>query len=322
MTNPIDPELRAFARAARILVPPKLWALKLHHKLALKACGKPTDGLTFDEVQIDRSGGDGQIRAVIYKTETASPDDGPLPVMLYLHGGGYAIGLPEQAGDNIKRWIDKRSAIFVVPQYRRSLEAPYPAAIDDCYDTLLWVQKNIESLGGDIQNIGVMGHSAGGGLTAALSLRNRDRGDIPLAFQMPIYPMIDDRMITPSSQNPNLPVWNARANKIGWDLYLKDHHARGANIPYDAAPARCEDFSGLPPTFTFVGDQDPFLDETKIYIDNLRAAGVPVKSRIFRGGYHGYENFVPKAAISRDTNNFLLEGYAQAIDGQFERWMT
>lgn len=256
---------------------------------------------------------------MIYKDENANLDQ-PLPVVIYLHGGGYAIGLPEQAGDNIKRWTRHRSAIFVVPQYRRSLEAPYPAAIDDCYDTLLWVRDNIEQLGGDINNIGVMGHSAGGGLTAALSLRNRDRGDVKLAYQMPIYPMIDDRMTTASSQNTKLPVWSARINRIGWDLYLKDHYASGAEIPYDAAPARCADYSGLPPTFTFVGDQDPFLDETKTYVDDLRAAGVPVKSQVFKGSFHSSENFVPKAAISRETNAFLIDAFGEAIDGKFEGW--
>ncbi len=321
MANLIDPDLRSFARTSKFLIPPKLWAFKIHHKLALKACGKPTDGLTFDQVHIDRSKGDGRVRAVVYKDDNADPDK-PLPIVLYIHGGGYAIGLPEQAGDNIKSWIQTRPCIFVAPQYRRSLEAPYPAAIDDCYDTLLWVRDNAASLGGDPDNISVMGHSAGGGLTAALTLRNRDRGDVKLAFQMPIYPMIDDRMITASSQIPDLPVWNGRANRMGWDLYLKDHYARGADIPYDAAPARCEDFSGLPPTFSFVGDQDPFLDETKIYVDKLRAAGVPVKFKVFKGGYHGYENFVPKAQISRDTNAFVRESFAEAIDGNFEGWSS
>ncbi len=315
----IDPELRNFARMAKILTPPKLWALKIHHKLALKACGKPTDGLTYDQVHIPRSRVNGDIRTVIYRNESANSNT-PLPVVLYLHGGGYAIGLPEQAGDNIKRWIDIRSAIYVVPQYRRSLEAPYPAAIDDCYDTMLWIRDNIENLGGDSNNVGVMGHSAGGGLTAALTLRNRDRGDMKIAWQMPIYPMIDDRFATPSSKRPHLPVWNSRANKIGWDLYLKDLHDQGAEIPYDAAPARCEDFSGLPPTFTFVGDQDPFLDETIIYVDALRAAGVATKFRVFQGGFHAYENFIPKAQISRDTHALVSEAIAEAIDGQFESW--
>ena len=319
MPNEIDPELRSFARLSKILIPPRLWALKAHHRLALKACGRPTPGLTYDQVQIPRSSAEGSIRTVIYKDEKVDTGT-PLPVVLYLHGGGYAIGLPEQAGDNIKRWIEKRSAIYVVPQYRRSLQAPYPAAIDDCYDTLLWVRDNIDSLGGDIHNIGVMGHSAGGGLTAALTLRNRDRGDLKLAWQMPIYPMIDDRFETLSSQRPYLPIWNSRANKIGWNLYLKDLHDSGVDIPYDAAPARCQDYSGLPPTFTFVGDQDPFLDETIAYVDALRAVGIPVKFKVFKGGYHAYENFVPKARISRVTNSFLAEALTEAIDGRFESW--
>jgi len=165
-----------------------------------------------------------------------------------------------------------------------------------------------------------MGHSAGGGLTAALSLRNRDRSDSKLAWQMPLYPMIDDRLETPSSQLENLPVWNARINKIGWDLYLKDHHARSLDIPYDAAPSRCEDYSNLPPTFTFVGDQDPFLDETQNYVQALRAAGVPVKSRVFKGGFHGYENFAPRTKISRETNAYMQEALAEAIDGRFDSW--
>ncbi|MBL0019922.1 MAG: alpha/beta hydrolase fold domain-containing protein [Bacteroidetes bacterium] len=112
--------------------------------------------------------------------------------MLYIHGGGYITGSPESFLEVIHRFIAKKPCIIVSPAYRRALDAPYPAAFDDCYSTLLWMKANAESLG-MIADKFIVANPSGRGLTAAVSFKATDTQDVAIAFQMPIYPMIDDR---------------------------------------------------------------------------------------------------------------------------------
>ncbi|MDX2274766.1 MAG: alpha/beta hydrolase [Hyphomonadaceae bacterium] len=310
----IDPELRGPAFFARLMLLPWPWWFRLMANASKRDHGKNIEELDCSEIQLPRREGAGTIRTRLYKPPGAT---GPLPILLYLHGGGYFMGSPEMFGDTIKAFIKTRPCVVVSPDYRKSLEAPYPAAIDDCYDALLWVKHNAEAIGGRSDQIMVGGHSAGGGLTAAVSQRARDRGDVRIAFQMPIYPMIDDRNDTPSARDNDAPLWNAKLNALGWRYYLSGLHARNAPIPADAAPARATDYSNLPPTLTFVADLDPFCDETAAYVEHLKQAGVPVEFRIFKGGFHGSEGIAPKARISREAINFLTEGFARAVDTRF-----
>lgn len=233
--------------------------------------------------------------------------------MLYLHGGGYALGCPEQAGVFFEQLIKKRSCIIVAPAYRNSIQKPYPAAFDDCYDTLLWINENPDALNGMKDKIIIAGRSAGGGLTAAVTLKVRDTQDVKIAFQMPIYPMIDDLQQNESSKFIS-PVWDAKTNALGWNLYLADLKNQNAQIPAYAAPSRNNDYSNFPPTITFVGDLEPFRDETIRYVEALRQFNIPVKFKLYPGCFHAFESVVPKCKISRDAINFTLDSYAQFYD--------
>ena len=307
----VDSELRSTAILAKILFPPWLWIFRLRNFLQGRGKDVVPAGVIAEQRKVASSVGSHDIRVRIYRPENL-PDDAP--IVLYLHGGGYAMGNPEGYLFIMHAMMKKRAAIFVAPAYRLSVDAPYPAAIDDCYDTLLWVKENAAALGGRSDKIIVAGHSAGGGLTAAVSLRARDRGEVNIAYQMPIYPMIDDRMNLPSATNNTAPVWNSKANKLGWDLYLSDLHAQSAEVPYDAAPARAHDYSNLPPTATFIGTLDPFLDETRAYVENLREAGVAVEYQEFEGGFHGFELIRPKAKVSLAATSFFLDAFAKGVD--------
>ena len=99
---------------------------------------------------------------------------------------------------------------------------------------------------------------------------------------MPIYPMIDDRMESESARENDGPLWNSKMNALAWDYYLSDPKKRRQSIPYDAAPARAKDYANLPPTMTYVGELEPFRDETIAYVKNLRKAGVPSSSSFSR----------------------------------------
>jgi len=238
--------------------------------------------------------------------------DGLLPGVLFLHGGGYAMGNPESFASTFENLIRTRDCVIVAPDYRKSVEAPYPAAVNDCYATLIWLKKNAAELGVRDDQLIVIGGSAGGGLTAAVTLMARDRGEVRVAFQMPLYPMIDDRMTSESMRDNDAPVWSVRHNRVAWDLYLGG--LSGADVPKYAAPAREADYSGLPPTVTFVGDLDPFRDETVQYVERLRAAGVPVEFRLFEGCYHGFDLIRPGSKVGREANAFVCDQFAAALD--------
>jgi acetyl esterase/lipase len=225
--------------------------------------------------------------------------------MLYLHGGGYVHGVPEEFGSSIKNFIETEPCIIVAPDYRKAVESPYPAAFNDCYDTLLWIRDNAASLGGRTDGFIVSGHSAGGGLAAAVSLKATDTDDAKIAFQMPLYPMIDDRQNSASAVGNDAPVWDEEANKLAWSRYLDGVQ----NVTPYAAAARCTDYSKLPPTITYVGSLEPFRDETKIYVENLRRANVPVEFEVFDGAFHGFDVMVPDAPISKRANQFLMENF-------------
>ena len=120
--------------------------------------------------------------------------------------------------------------------------APYPAAIEDCYTALLYLKNHTSQLGVNPSQIMVGGESAGGGLTASLCMMARDKGEVNVAYQMPLYPMIDN-FDTETSRNNHAKVWNTRRNHIGWKLYLRSD-AQNDVSPY-AAAARQTDYHGL-----------------------------------------------------------------------------
>lgn len=310
----IDPQLRVAGIIARLLMRPSEWFFRLAFKLGLRIQGNDVAGLNCEEHYIPSFDDGPEVRVRIYRP--ADRDKGSsLPGVLFLHGGGYAIGNPEMSGDTYHQLIATRPCVIVAPDYRKSVEAPYPSALNDCYATLLWMKENALELGIRQDQLIVAGQSAGGGLTAAVSLMARDRGDVNIAFQLPLYPMIDDRMTTESARDNNAPVWSSRHNRLAWDLYLGE--LRGDEVPKYAAPARENDLSNLPPTATFVGSLDPFRDETIQYVEGLRAAGVPVAFHLFDHCYHGFDMLGAKTDVGKAANDFLREKFARAVDDCF-----
>ncbi|WEG14776.1 alpha/beta hydrolase [Pullulanibacillus sp. KACC 23026] len=244
------------------------------------------------------------VRVRIYepkeKTET-------LPGLLWIHGGGYVIGSPEGDDGLCQRFVTDAKCVVVSVDYRLAPEHPYPSGLEDCYAALKWFSENASELGVDPTRIGVAGASAGGGLTAALALYARDHNGPELCFQMPLYPMIDDRNNTPSSlEITGNYIWNHDLNEKGWSMYLNG--ANGTDhVSYHAAPARADDLSGLPFTYTCVGQLDPFRDETLDYVTRLARAGVDVEFHLYPGCYHGFEGIAPNAEISKRAVSEYVE---------------
>ncbi len=238
-----------------------------------------------------------------------------LPAIFWIHGGGYVLGHPDGDDSLCECFVEKINCAVFSVDYRLAPEHPYPAAIEDCYAALKWVVDNADEFNVDISKIAIAGASAGGGLTAALALMVRDRGEIKVAFQAPLYPMIDDRNETPSSyeiNEKNLPTaWNREANVVAWNMYL-GKYASG-EVPIYAAPARATDLSGLPPAYTFIGQLDPFRDETIEYVARLAQAGVPVEFHLYPGCFHGFDSIFNDAKISTQAREEFINALSRAL---------
>lgn len=265
----------------------------------------PTD-VSIEEKVI--SGPDGDIPIVIYQPTDAAPRPG----MLWIHGGGYIIGSGRDDGSCIP-YAEHVGCTIVSVDYRMAPEVTYKESVADCFAALQWMFDNAEELGVDKERIAIGGASAGGGLTAGLALYNRDNNGPDVAFQLLIYPMIDDTHDTPSGHEITHPkVWNRDVSIKAWKMYLGDEYGTDNVSPY-AAAARADDLSGLPPAFVIVGTMDLFRDEDIEYAKRLMAAGVPTELEVYSGVFHGAEQFVPTANVSQRMRTGYLNALKRAL---------
>lgn len=263
--------------------------------------------VSCEQIYIKRENGT-LLRVCVYRPKEPKKD---MTGLLWMHGGGYSIGIPEQDIGFIEGFILAADCVVIAPDYTRSIDAPYPAALDDCYSALLWMKENSAKLAIDCDRIMIGGDSAGGGLCAALSLLARDRGEVSIKYQMPLYPMIDCRE-TASSKDNDAPVWNSRSNDAAWKMYLGDAYGTERIEKY-ACPALETDYTGLPPTLTYVGSIEPFYDETLTYIENLKSAGVPVIYKVFEGCFHGFDITCGKTRVAKEARAFLFDHFTEAV---------
>ena len=260
---------------------------------AMTADLPPNENVLFEDRVIAGPEGNPDLGVRIYRPVGAT---GPLPGILFLHGGGMVMGTLDTDHLTAVMLCETLGAVIVSVDYRLAPENPAPAAIEDCYTGLQWMAANANELGYEpTDRLAIYGGSAGGGLTIATALVSRDRGGPGIGFLMAPYPMIDDRNVTPSSQVIlDIGIWDREGNIEAWEWYL------GGN-PADqySAPTRATDLSGLPPTFIYVGDQDMFMDEDVEFAARLKDAGVPVELHVYPGAYHASEVFAPTAELSQ-----------------------
>jgi acetyl esterase/lipase len=235
-----------------------------------------------------------------------------LPCLYSIHGGGYVLGTYEMDDARFDAWCPKYSCVGVSVEYRLAPETPFPGPLDDCYLGLKWVYEHHQEIGIDPDHLGIGGTSAGGGLAAGLALLARDRGEVPLRYQLLDCPMLDDRQITPSSQLDGLHIWNRDSNSFGWRSYLGDLYDT-PDVPAYAAPARAPDLSGLPEAYVCVGSVDGFRDEDIEYATRLNQAGVPAELHVHPGAPHGVMLFSESPVAQR---------YAHGIENWISRQLS
>lgn len=266
---------------------------------------KPCPGIRVQKIYIPS--GVRRVPALVLSPEARSA---PATGVLWIHGGGYISGMKEMV--YISRAVELVThfgAVVVSPGYRLAPFSPYPAAIDDCYAALLYMKEHAAELGIREDQLMVGGESAGGGLCAAVCIRARDTGKVNVAFQMPLYPMLDDRD-TETSRDNHGRVWNTWKNHLGWRCYLRS--ADRETLPPYAAPARVEDMAGLPPAYTFVSTGEPFYAETLEYIRRLKACGIPASVDVYETDMHAFDMMRPKDALSIEAARRFNESFAYA----------
>ena len=323
VTRQLDPEVAA-ALAALPLASVDLGAIELDTlpQIRQAIAGMPRPPLpptttTFTDRTVPGPAGNPDVVVRVYEPAATGAGSGggrDRPCLFWIHGGGYILGSALMDDARLNRWAEEMGAVIVSVEYRLAPEHPYPAPLDDCYAALTWTYKNAAELGVDAGRIVVAGASAGGGLAAALVLLARDRSEIPIAFQLLIYPMLDDRFATPSSRLDGAPIWSPAANALGWRAYL-GHEPGRADVPVHAAPGRAEDLAGLPPGFVCVGTLDVLRDEDIDYARRLLAAGVPTELHVYPGAPHGFEAFAPEADVSRRCQRDIDAALRRALAG-------
>lgn len=258
-----------------------------------------------------------KIELLIFQPTLNAKPQNKTPAVLWIHGGGYITGMARMI--YMSRAIDlvkKYGAVVVTPEYRLSNEAPYPAALEDCYAALKYLKEHCDELVANSSQIMVGGESAGGGLAAALCMYARDKGEINIAFQMPLYPMLDN-LDTESSKDNHAPVWNTKLNHFVWKKYLGDLY--GKDVPPYAAAARQTDYSNLPPAYTFVGDIEPFYCETLTYIDNLKSAGIEAKVDVYQNCFHAFDMLTPFRKVSKEAIAKFEKEYLNACEKYYAK---
>jgi acetyl esterase/lipase len=228
----------------------------------------------------------------------------PLGALVNFHGGAFVAGDLDTSETTVARYADRAGIVVVDVDYRLAPEHRFPAGVQDCYAALEWTAANAAALDVDPARIAVGGNSAGGGLAAAVALLARDSGGPGVAFQLLLYPVLDDRLTTRSVRElTDTPMWDAPSCVHMWRHYLGDA-AGGAEVSPYAAPARAADtpggLAGLPPAYLLACEFDPLRDEDIAYAVALMHAGVSVDLHVVAGTFHGY-NDLPTAVSKRTT---------------------
>ncbi len=232
-----------------------------------------------------------------------------LPLIVFYHGGGFVVNSVETHDSICRRLAHDNQAIVLSVDYRLAPEFPYPTPVYDCYDAFLWVAKNAQQLGGNPNQLFVMGDSAGGNLATVVSLKARDEKAAPIAGQVLIYPCTNATLKSPSIEK------YAKGYLLTKSLmrWFTKHYVPDPTThkhPY-VSPIFATDLSNLPPAFIITAEYDPLIEEGKLYADLLEKAGNQVQYKEYKGLTHSFFG-MPKVSkkvleCHREVKNFITD---------------
>ena len=295
----VHPELRPMATQFLPMLnnqtPPSLANLKKDRAMVDSYGGPPADVPHEKRVIAGTRGAPG---VTVYVVNGGK--GGKRPALLHMHGGGFTSGSARGSLGGLLKTCQDVDCVGVSVEYRLAPETTYLGSVEDNYAALKWLHGNARTLGVDPARIAVMGESAGGGHAALLAIAARDRGEIPIAFQCLIYPMLDDRTGTTRKVPAHIGrlLWTPMANRFGWQCFLGRTPGLPSG-PIDGVPARVQSLKGLPPTFIGVGSIDLFVDEDVDYAQRLNAAGITTELIVVPGAFHGFDMQADLKVVSR-----------------------
>ncbi|HCK65550.1 MAG TPA: alpha/beta hydrolase [Anaerolineae bacterium] len=293
----IHPQLQQSAKMFPNLTYSKLnvWLINLLSRFM--PASKPPQDVSIENVFITGKHDKQKIRLRIYKPKSSNE---AMPVLLWIHGGGYILGSPEQDDVSCIQYARELGITVVSVDYRLAPKYPFPAGLEDCYSALKWIVSHAQQLGIDDKRIAVGGGSAGAGLAASLVQYANDQNEIKIIFQLLVYPMLDDRTVLRTDiDDSNNITWNQKSNKFGWESYL-GKKCGDENMPEYSVPARRKNLSGLPTTWIGVGTLDIFYDEDMAYAQRLKEAGVECEMCVVSGAFHGFDVFDPQIPVVQE----------------------
>ncbi len=216
--------------------------------------------------------------------------------LVFFHGGGWVVGSIEGHDEVCRRLANESGTLVISVGYRLAPEHKFPAGLEDGYAAAAWVAANAAALGYPAGRVAVGGDSAGGNLSAAISLMARDRGGPKLGFQLLIYPAVSASLDWPSVKE--FSGYFVTVEDMNWFM---NHYLRGADDatnPY-AYPMNAKDFRGLPPALVITAEMDPLRDQGEAYAARLREAGVPTILSRYEGVTHVFVNMAPRVKAGR-----------------------
>src|ERR671916_2564004 len=245
----------------------------------------PVEKLPVDEKWIVVPAEVGDVDVRIVKPVGAT---GPLPAVLYVHGGGWVLGNAGTHDRLVRELAVGANAAIVFVDYDRSPEAQYPVAIEQAYATARWITTDGASEGLEAARMAVAGDSVGGNMTAALAILAKQRGDVTFVHQSMYYPVTDAAQDTASYREfADGPFLTAKSMAWFWDAYLPNHSTR-AEITASPLQASIDQLTGLPEAFLIVDENDVLRDEGEAYARKLTEAGVHTTSVRYNGTIHDF----------------------------------
>lgn len=235
----------------------------------------------------------------IYHPLIEGTPDAALPLILYFHGGGFVLGDLDATDACCRRLANGAGGIVISADYRLAPEHPFPAAVQDTWSVTCWAAEHGAELGGDPDRLVVSGDSAGANLAAVTAMVARDRGGPAIAFQVLIYPVVDQRRKAHGSHVKKAAA-TLTLDHQRWfsEQYLGSDGDR-SNVLASPILGRFDD---LPPAHIVTGEADPLRDEGEEYARLLNEAGVPATAQRYPGMFHGFFNLPDDIPLAEQAN--------------------
>ena len=284
----LKPDTKAFidmVEAANAEAPPRSeqspdYARDGYQALAHVLGPGPEPGGGIEDSQLP--GPAGEIPVRVYRPGT----DGPHPALVFFHGGGFVVGDLQTHDKECRLLCEKAGCLVLAVDYRRAPEDPFPAAVEDAWAVVQWVNQHGVQIGIDTTRVAVGGDSAGGNLAAVTALMARD-AEIDLKLQMLVYPATDaSRHYDSFVENKDGPLLTVEAIDWFWSHYLGPETSEEMLSDWRFSPARASNHRGLAPAYLATCSADPLRDEGNAYVQLLRSAEVPVSHSMFEGEPH------------------------------------